>query len=392
MSNITKEIIYRRLLLGILGGPRRRETGIIILAGILLAGLTFIPTLDVKVDAQSAQLDQLKNQILKTSCSDLISPIAKAVTKAYPGVSAASVQHLLQQIVKEVTKNSGEEKACKELRQIAYQVLANGDGIVASSLAIYVKQIANKKDSYDRVVKEVVYRGGSSSSSSSSGSDRGGSDCSGMCQKLVNNIKVECGNNCDIIINNLAGQIAKKTNNKYSLEFYRFKAAEYLAGKAAGSPTGDLPKIIQASDIPIEDTNKLISDIEAGNSPVAPGIEPGTEPLTELGTEPLTELGTEPLTEPGDLLTELGTEPLTEPGDLLTELGTEQGTEPRIELLAGEGLGGDEALGGDGESGDGESGDGESGDGESGDGESGDGESGDGESGDGESGDGESSE
>jgi hypothetical protein len=376
MSNITKEIIYRRLLLGILGGPRRRETGIIILAGILLAGLTFIPTLDVKVDAQSAQLDQLKNQILKTSCSDLISPIAKAVAKAYPGVSAASVQHLLQQMVKEVTKNSGEEKACKELRQIAYQVLANGDGIVASSLAIYVKQIANKKDTYDRVVKEVVYRGGSSSSSSSSGSDRGGSDYSDISQS----IKVKCGKNCIII----AGQIAQRTNNKYSPEVYRTFAAGYLAGKAAGSPTGVLPKITQASDIPIEDTNKLISDIEAGNSPVAPGIEPGIEPLTELGTEPLTELGTEPLTEPGELLTELGieqgTEPgielLTKPGELLTELGIEQGTEPGIEPLA-EDLGGNEALGIDGETGDGETGDEDGGDGETGDEDGGDGETGD---------------
>jgi hypothetical protein len=238
--------------------------------------------------------------------------------------------------------------ACKELRQIAYQVLANGDGIVASSLAIYVKQIANKNDAYDRVVKEVVYRAGSSSSSSSSGGgggDRGWSDCSGICQSITNDIKVKCGNNCIIGINIVAGQIAQKTNNKYSPEVYRTIAAGYLADKAAGSPTGVLPKITQASDMPIEDTNKLISDIGAGNSPVAPG---GPTEAELLGTEP----GTEP-----------GIEPLTESGELLTELGLEQGTEPGIEPLA-EDLGGDEALSIDGDDGGGDDGGGDDGGGE----------------------------
>jgi hypothetical protein len=131
-----------------LNRTRTPKIGIIALAAVLLTGLGLVPALNMKIDAQNEpqndKLTQLKYLIMKSTCNNLIGPTAQAVEKGSPGVSSNSVQHLVQQLVKEVINNSGEKKACEDLRQIAYQVLANHKGIVASSLAVYVKQVANK--------------------------------------------------------------------------------------------------------------------------------------------------------------------------------------------------------------------------------------------------------
>jgi hypothetical protein len=88
------------------------NVGIITLAILLITGLAFVPALDVKVDAQNAKLAQIKNWVMITSCSKLISPLAQVIAKTYPGVSTASITLLLQLLVKEATTNSGQAKAC----------------------------------------------------------------------------------------------------------------------------------------------------------------------------------------------------------------------------------------------------------------------------------------
>ena len=121
------------------------EVGIVTLAVLLITGLAFVPALNVNVNAQNANLAQIKNWVMKTSCTNLINPLAQVIAKSYAGVSTSSITLLLQQMVKEATTNSGQTKACQELQQIAYQILSNPHGIVGSSLVIYVKQITSKK-------------------------------------------------------------------------------------------------------------------------------------------------------------------------------------------------------------------------------------------------------
>ena len=253
------------------------QVGIITLAILLITGLAFVPALDVKADSQNAKLAQIKNWVLKTSCSKLISPLAQVIAKSYPGVSTASITLLLQQMVKEVTTNSGQAKACQDLKQIAYQILSNPQGIVASSLVMYVKQITSQKTTYEVVVKEI-YK--SSSGGSGGNNNRGSSDinCIGICGGIFITVINYCESNAKCInnINNINQQLVSKSAKILDPNALQLASLSAITLAAANSPTGDIASVT----IPEDESLNLLNNVNGNLEQVLP-ITPGGPTPTE---------------------------------------------------------------------------------------------------------------
>ena len=193
--------------------------GIVAVAVMLLAGMIVLPVLNIQVSALQIKPAQLKNQIIKSTPKQLYVAIANTVAKAYPNVNANAVRDLVEQLVLQSARDSGQVNAIKDLRSMTYQILINPEGIASSALAIHSKQI--RSDGINTAKKIALYihdndgmKDNSGNHNRSEKGNGGGDNHHSNVEKMLHNILKICTAKCDPGIKSIVYKIMAGSKGK----------------------------------------------------------------------------------------------------------------------------------------------------------------------------------